>query len=324
MSPELYDLFMGHEVGHALNTPYEGLHSTLEKNRTLKGYLNVVEDVRIEKAIKKKYPSLVKSFFAAYKELVAKDFFGIKDKDVNKLSLIDKINIKTKVGATAGVVFTAEELPFYEMAEACTTWEEVVECATAIYEWSKENETRDDSDEMLKQGITMPDVGDEEEGDESEDDYMEPNFDPNMGESEDEDGMLSEEDSKSLSEAGDDSAEGDEEGEEGEESGDGEEEGEEEGGQGDINPSAGQGSNIDQESYYDDSDGARESITEHNAHNNEGEFYEDAPIVRTTKDISNAFKKDGEIDNIVVGVKRLRKSLKLPFRNTQTVTSGKN
>ena len=305
MSPELYDLFMGHEVGHALNTPYEGLHSTLEKNRTLKGYLNVVEDVRIEKAIKKKYPGLVKSFFAAYKELVAQDFFGIKDKDVNKLSLIDKINIKTKVGATAGVVFTAEELPFYEMAEACTTWEEVVECATAIYEWSKENETRDDSDEMLKQGITMPDVGDEEEGDESEDDYMEPNFDPNTGESEDEDGMPGEEDSKSLSEAGDDSAEGDEEGEEGEESGDGEEEGEEEGGQGDINPSAGQGSNIDQESYYDDSDGARESITEHNAHNNEGEFYEDAPIVRTTKDISNAFKKDGEIDNIVVGAEEI-------------------
>ena len=223
MSPELYDLFMGHEVGHALNTPYEGLHSTLEKNRTLKGYLNVVEDVRIEKAIKKKYPGLVKSFFAAYKELVAQDFFGIKDKDVNKLSLIDKINIKTKVGATAGVVFTAEELPFYEMAEACTTWEEVVECATAIYEWSKENETRDDSDEMLKQGITMPDVGDEEEGDESEDDYMEPNFDPNMGESEDEDGMPGEEDSKSLSEAGDDSAEGEEEeGEESDGEGDGE------------------------------------------------------------------------------------------------------
>ena len=42
ISPELYDLFMGHEVGHALNTPFEGLHSALEKNRTLKGYLNAV------------------------------------------------------------------------------------------------------------------------------------------------------------------------------------------------------------------------------------------------------------------------------------------
>ena len=307
MSPELYDLFMGHEVGHALNTPYEGLHSTLEKNRTLKGYLNVVEDVRIEKAIKKKYPGAGQVILQKkeHKELVAKDF-GIKDKDVNKLSLIDKINIKTKVGATAGVVFTAEELPFYEMAEACTTWEEVVECATAIYEWSKENETRDDSDEMFKQGITMPDVGDEEEGDESEDDYMEPNFDPNMGESEDEDRWKTKRTQRVFQK------------------------------QVTILLKvtkrvkrvksqvtvkrkvkrkavkvisillAGQGSNIDQESYYDDSDGARESITEHNAHNNEGEFTK-TPIVRTTKDISNAFKKDGEIDNIVVGAEEIAK-----------------
>ena len=58
MSAELYDLFMGHEVGHALNTPYEGLHSALEMNKTLKGYLNVVEDVRIEKAIKEQIPRI--------------------------------------------------------------------------------------------------------------------------------------------------------------------------------------------------------------------------------------------------------------------------
>lgn len=57
MSSELYDLFMGHEVGHALNTPLEGLHSTMKENRTLKGYLNVVEDVRIETAIKNKFPA---------------------------------------------------------------------------------------------------------------------------------------------------------------------------------------------------------------------------------------------------------------------------
>ena len=75
ISPELYDLFMGHEVGHALNTPYEGLHSTLKQNKTLKGYLNVVEDVRIEKAIKNKYAGLRASFFKAYNELMQKDFF---------------------------------------------------------------------------------------------------------------------------------------------------------------------------------------------------------------------------------------------------------
>jgi len=71
-----------------------------------------------------------------------------------------------------------------------------------------------DSNERViqeSQGITMPDVGDEEEGDQDEDGYNQPDFDPNTGESEDEDGMPGEEDSNSLSEAGDDSADGEEE-----------------------------------------------------------------------------------------------------------------
>ena len=74
LSKELYDLFMGHEVGHALNTPYEGLHAAMTKNKTLKGYLNVVEDVRIEKAIKNKFQGLRKSFFTAYNELMDNGF----------------------------------------------------------------------------------------------------------------------------------------------------------------------------------------------------------------------------------------------------------
>ena len=55
LSPELTDLFMGHEVGHALNTPAEGWHDAVsEKGMTFKGYLNVIEDIRIEKKIKDK------------------------------------------------------------------------------------------------------------------------------------------------------------------------------------------------------------------------------------------------------------------------------
>jgi hypothetical protein len=33
ISAELYDLFMGHEVSHALNTPYEGVHSAVTKKQ---------------------------------------------------------------------------------------------------------------------------------------------------------------------------------------------------------------------------------------------------------------------------------------------------
>ena len=206
ISPELYDLFMGHEVSHALNTPYEGVHSAVTKNRTLKGYLNVVEDVRIEKMIKNKYQGLRKSFYKAYNELMDMDFFGIKDRNLQELSLIDKINLITKCGSRVQIKLTKEEQEFLDWSNRCQTWEEVVECATAIYEWSKENETRTEDD--FKMVPQMFDVGDEEEdedGDESEE------FDNEWGDSDEES-----EDEDNLPEL-DENSEGGEEKEEGEE-----------------------------------------------------------------------------------------------------------
>ena len=48
MSNDLYDLFVGHEIGHALFTPTdpEKLRSIIDK--TAKDYVNVIEDARIE------------------------------------------------------------------------------------------------------------------------------------------------------------------------------------------------------------------------------------------------------------------------------------
>ena len=166
ISPALYDLFMGHEVGHALNTPYEGLHSTITENRTLKGYLNVVEDVRIEKAIKNKYQGLRTSFFKAYNELIDRNFFGIKGRDLQELSLIDKINLITKCGSRVDIILNTEEIRFLNMAEDCKTWEDVVKCAQAIYDWSKEHEQRDESDEAIT--MRMPDEEDFEQDEDGE------------------------------------------------------------------------------------------------------------------------------------------------------------
>ena len=88
MSDELYDLFMGHEVGHALNTPLKGWHSAVCKEGPIfKGYLNVIEDCRIEKLVKDKYPGLRRSFYTGYDELAYDDFFGIKGKDLTELNL---------------------------------------------------------------------------------------------------------------------------------------------------------------------------------------------------------------------------------------------
>ena len=78
MSPELYDLLGGHEVGHALFTPEEGWHDAVVNGigPGFRTFLNVIEDARIENAIKSKYPGIRKSFSKAYRELIEKDFFG--------------------------------------------------------------------------------------------------------------------------------------------------------------------------------------------------------------------------------------------------------
>src|ERR1039457_5999639 len=80
MDGYLYDLLMGHEVGHALYTPMEGWHDAIceDKRKHFKGFLNVVEDARIEKKQKRKFPGLRQSFFEAYKKLWDRDFFGVQ------------------------------------------------------------------------------------------------------------------------------------------------------------------------------------------------------------------------------------------------------
>ena len=294
ISSELYDLFMGHEVGHALYTPYEGLHSTLKENRTLKGYLNVVEDVRIESFIKNKYQGLRKSFFAAYKELMGMDFFQLKGKDLNSLSLIDRINLTTKVGSSLGIQFTAEEEVLLNKCYGCKTWDDVVVVAKELYEWSKENETRTEDDQAIVP--QMFDLGDEEEGEEDfgdMEDYNEDDFESSEDSMPD---INTEEEDETEQEATD------AEFEDGESQDTKQEEGEEEKketGAKVFQNGAGGGD-------YDDEDGARESLTEHAAHNNEGQFLSEDNVAIVNIDMGERFKTHKEVlQNAVHGYKKV-------------------
>ena len=165
MSDEMYDLFMGHEVGHALNTPMEGWHdSVCELGPIFKGYLNVVEDVRIEKAIKAKYPGLRRSFYQGYKELAEMDFFGIEEKGVYDLNLIDKLNIHFKIGPFARVEFTDEEMVYVKRCEGLKTFEEVLALAKELFEKQKA-ESKDKIKSMTQDQLQqlMDDLGIEQE-----------------------------------------------------------------------------------------------------------------------------------------------------------------
>jgi hypothetical protein len=136
ISSALYDLFTGHEVGHALYTPIEGMLKIreLKINRDV---VNVVEDSRIERKIKYKYPGLKNSFAKAYKELMDKDFFGVKGTDINKMNFLDRINLHCKGGAALRIQFNDEEVVLLNEVETTETYDEVIEVSKKIIDYMK-------------------------------------------------------------------------------------------------------------------------------------------------------------------------------------------
>lgn len=169
MSPDLYDLFIGHEVGHAHETPAEGWHDAVCNDKAKKNFLNVVEDVRIERKVKDRYPGLVSSFYKGYKELVDGDFFGIKDLDINKLPLIDRVNLHYKVGHMMGVVFKEEEKDLVGRINKAETWEDVEKLADELFAANqkdmedKKDELESMIDKMMPERFKMDPEGEEME-----------------------------------------------------------------------------------------------------------------------------------------------------------------
>lgn len=144
MTLEIEDMLQCHEVGHALFTNANVWTNTLnaldEKKKSIfRGYLNVVEDARIEKLMKRRYPGTRKSFYSAYSQLNDRDFFKLKGRDVNTLLLIDRINLHFKGGSSLGVIFSEEEKMFVDEIDRLETIEEVVDIANRIYDFSKTN-----------------------------------------------------------------------------------------------------------------------------------------------------------------------------------------
>lgn len=142
MNNEVYDLFVCHEVGHALYTPSEGWHNAIcEEGEAFKGYLNIIEDVRIERKIKLKYPGARAQMYKGYKVLVHElDFFGLNKHqlDVNEMNFIDRINVHYKSGASEGVEFKENEEYIIDRLDNIEDWDEVVEIANLIFDQDKE------------------------------------------------------------------------------------------------------------------------------------------------------------------------------------------
>ena len=178
--PSINNLLIGHEVGHARFTP----HTDEEEMKTWKvpfGYVNCTEDNRIERLIQSEYPGLIHHFNSGYKKLLEREFFG-DITDVNSKKLIDRINLRSKLGTAIDIEFTDEELELFNKVNVCKTHEEAIELAREIYAYDKakheeeneeeeQNESPEDSPEDSSDPMTSePDTGMGEEKPEGDDD----------------------------------------------------------------------------------------------------------------------------------------------------------
>lgn len=209
ISTDLEHLLLGHETGHALDTPdaetYKKAYETIAQNifgsevperlmSTVRGFLNVIEDARIDKRQKRRYPGLRKNYLLGYKELIERDFFGTKNRDINSMNFIDRLNLYFKGGSIHyNINFSAAEKALLKRVENLETFNECVLLTEEVYRHCKNViENNDFEDDLIVQSIA--EENDQDEYDEY-DEFRESDNSNGSGDSDDSDNE-SDDDSK--------------------------------------------------------------------------------------------------------------------------------
>ena len=148
-SNDVYDMLVGHEVGHALFTPNEDLPDGIPHS-----FVNIVEDVRIEKLMKRRYAGLAKYFYRGYRELTDEDFFELEGVDISNMSLADRVNLHFKIGNFVDIEFNSEEKEILKEIWDCETFEDVLSAAETLYNYCKKK-----PEPEQKQTIELPPTG---------------------------------------------------------------------------------------------------------------------------------------------------------------------
>jgi len=186
-SGTVYDLLVGHEVGHALYTPDE---DWLKEHKIPPQFVNVVEDARIEKLMKRRYPGLAKTFYGGYKELSDDDFFQLNDDDLNTYNLADRANLWFKIGNFIDVpIERGEETEIINLIADTETFADVLIAAETLYKYCKqkqEEQVKINLDSLEgQQGSSQSPASDFSGQEEGENDQSESSDDNDSDESQD-------------------------------------------------------------------------------------------------------------------------------------------
>ena len=170
VSNVLRDMIVAHEVAHALFTPAKELLSALEaaKGRKLhadgyKACVNVIEDARIERCIKEKFPGCRRDFYSGYKEILDTDLFQLKSLNMDDLTIVDKVNLHFKFGlfGLMNISINDAEQAFIDRVAATKSFDDVVALADELYAMqAEEDEKKGRTRSVDGDGNTITDLTD--------------------------------------------------------------------------------------------------------------------------------------------------------------------
>ena len=206
MSKNVQDLFTLHEVGHALWTPLEMMDKVKEEKIDF-SVVNVLEDVRIEKAVQLKYRGAVKIFNNSYQELINSNFFNTVGKDISNYNLIDRINLHYK--HHTDIPFSDEEMVWVEKSNKTITSDDVIDLAKELVAFIKDNPESQgktpDSEGLEVADMGQPSMGDN--SDQDENDVADQEYQMPGGSNSEESEETSEEETSDSSESSDEKTE---------------------------------------------------------------------------------------------------------------------
>lgn len=139
ISNDLYDLLVSHEVAHAIWTPQDFIELAESRNESFMNVLNVFEDVRCEKKIKRKYPGLKKSFHDGYYDIMER--FNV---DSNTECPLNRINLLCKAPFVYSFVLTDKEQYFFDKVRKLESWEETVELTEEFIDYYSDSDSFDE------------------------------------------------------------------------------------------------------------------------------------------------------------------------------------
>lgn len=128
------DVFLtmtSHEVAHALWTPTDWYKSHNVDDLVLSNYkrivqtcTNIVEDIRIERLIRRRYPGFVEIYNRGYAKLLGDDFFSI-DRWAD-FKIHDRINAYAKLGKLLSHDLSSRDLCVYKYTSSAKTFDDVI------------------------------------------------------------------------------------------------------------------------------------------------------------------------------------------------------